>query len=411
VNFRTAYVDDDLLVQDTRAIATRYLRGWFLIDFLSTASTVLNELASSGGAVAMLRNLRILRLVRLMKLMKLMKLGVLLEALDGIAHEMTVIVRLVKIFIGTSAVTHLMACGFYVVGFDEYAKVVTYTILDTSTILTSFDEYAQVVTYTILDTSTILTSFDEYAQGNPSWQVDYIGEDFETLQVLHHTAPCCTILDHAAPCWTMLHHTLCILTHYAQVSTHYLIALYWAFVTVTTVGFGDICPQNNSERMYVLFCTFLGTSVFAYMVGEITTLSARKHSSVDAFANKMDAVEEYMRFHNLPKILRDSVRRHYRKTWHKNIYFNDRTINAELSYDLRRDVALFLKKGVVSKVPFFKDAPDELISLVVCRLVPRTYMLHSNICVAGAIGKEMYILEKGEVHTSNLSSIIFCRSS
>jgi hypothetical protein len=38
-------------------------------------------------------------------------------------------------------------------------------------------------------------------------------------------------------------------------------------------------------------------------------------------------------------------------TRHKNIYFNDQTINLELSYDLRRDVALFLKKGVVSKVP------------------------------------------------------------
>jgi hypothetical protein len=66
----------------------------------------------------------------------------------------------------------------------------------------------------------------------------------------------------------------------------------------------------------VLFCTFLGTSVFAYMVGEITTLSARKHSSVDAFANKMDSVEEFMRFHNLPKVLRESVRSHYRKTWY-----------------------------------------------------------------------------------------------
>jgi hypothetical protein len=122
VNFRMAYIDDDLLVQDRRLIASRYLRGWFLIDFLSTASSVLNELAQSGGAVAMLRNLRILRLVRLMKLMKLMKLGAILEALDGVAHEMAMIVRILKIFIGTTAVTHLMACGFYVVGYDEHMK-------------------------------------------------------------------------------------------------------------------------------------------------------------------------------------------------------------------------------------------------------------------------------------------------
>jgi hypothetical protein len=64
----------------------------------------------------------------------------------------------------------------------------------------------------------------------------------------------------------------------------------------------------------------------------------------------MGSVEEFMRFHHLPKILRDSIRAYYRKTWHKNIYFNDSAINNELSYDLRRDVALFLKKSVVSKV-------------------------------------------------------------
>jgi hypothetical protein len=324
VNFRVAYVDDDLLVQDKESIAWRYLRGWFTIDFISSVSSVLNELASSGGAVSMLRNLRILRLMRLLKLVRLLKLGTLLQSLDGIADEMSVVVRLCKIFIGTSAVTHLIACGFYVVGMDNYQA------------------------------------------GLDCWQTAYIGEAFE------EPSP-------------------------KTVATHYLISLYWAFVTVTTVGFGDILPQNNDERLYVLFCTFIGTSVFAYMVGEITTLSARKHSSVDAFANKMGSVEEFMRFHHLPKMLRDSIRMYYRKTWHKNIYFNDHAINNELSYDLRRDVALFLKKSVVSKVFFFRDAPDELISLLVCQLVPRTYTLKSNIIRAGDIGKEMYILEKGEV--------------
>jgi hypothetical protein len=62
-------------------------------------------------------------------------------------------------------------------------------------------------------------------------------------------------------------------------------------------------------------------------------------------------------------------------------------------------VAIFLKKSVVSKVVFFRDAPDDLISLLVCQLVPRTYMHDSNICKVGDIGKEMFILEKGEVRS------------
>ena len=36
---------------------------------------------------------------------------------------------------------------------------------------------------------------------------------------------------------------------------------YWAFTTLTTVGYGDIVPVNNDERIFTVVMEFVGLTV------------------------------------------------------------------------------------------------------------------------------------------------------
>ena len=52
----------------------------------------------------------------------------------------------------------------------------------------------------------------------------------------------------------------------------YLYSVYWALTTLTTVGYGDITPTNNAERVFSLFALLTGALVFGYMLSSIGDL-------------------------------------------------------------------------------------------------------------------------------------------
>lgn len=49
----------------------------------------------------------------------------------------------------------------------------------------------------------------------------------------------------------------------------YLYAYYWAIITVMTVGYGDIVPQNDYERLFALLTTLFACMVFAYSINTV----------------------------------------------------------------------------------------------------------------------------------------------
>ena len=54
-------------------------------------------------------------------------------------------------------------------------------------------------------------------------------------------------------------------------TTRYVIALYWAIITVTTVGYGDIVPVTDYERAFVIVAALVGVVVFSSFMSSLSS--------------------------------------------------------------------------------------------------------------------------------------------
>lgn len=63
----------------------------------------------------------------------------------------------------------------------------------------------------------------------------------------------------------------------------YLESLYFCFVTLSTVGFGDYLPSSNVSRIFSIFYMILGLGVCASIIAVLTGLVAESHEGVDSY--------------------------------------------------------------------------------------------------------------------------------
>ena len=52
----------------------------------------------------------------------------------------------------------------------------------------------------------------------------------------------------------------------------YLASVYWAVTTMTTVGYGDIAPVTDSERIFTVFAMIVGGGFYGYVVAQATRI-------------------------------------------------------------------------------------------------------------------------------------------
>lgn len=181
----------------------------------------------------------------------------------------------------------------------------------------------------------------------------------------------------------------------------YIASMYWAFTTMTTVGYGDISATTRCERVIAIFGMIVGGFVFSGIIGTMAEVMANTDLSKKSHAHKMESVSAFIRDARLPqKYLKDALA-FFRKQDVKG--YNQQELLEEMPYHLRRKILYHTYSHIIHKVPLFDvdgdgSLDDHVFVTELCtRLKPVTFGGGQLIYQQGEIGRHMYILADGLV--------------
>ncbi len=308
IQFHTGFLVRQELVTDRKAIARRYIKGWFFLDLIATLP--FTWIFSSSRFAALNRIFRFFRLARLFKLFSSSKT---LNRATKLNFINPAFLRLVMLVFWILVAAHLIACGWIFIGGAGHFSADT-----------------------------------EVSNGEI-----------------------------------------------------YLEAFYWTITTLTTIGYGDITPEEPVQYVYVIIIMLTGAAIYGFIIGNIANIIANIDVAKSQFRERVENVDTFLKYRNIPSELQKRIHDYYDYLWESRRGYEESNLLQDLPQSLKTQVSLFLNQDIIEKVPIFKDASREFIRDVILNLKPVIYTPQDAIVTFGEIGYEMYFISRGEVDVTN----------
>ena len=297
LNFFTITVVRGEQISDPRRVAKMYLKSWFVIDLVSSLPLSLMRDIGYKQSGMLSRMAKLLKISRILKVFRLLRMSKFFEQhadeieMMLITSSFTSWMHLMSLFGLMMYICHVMACLWagiaraaasgWAHGDDAHAEPYTWAYL-----------YAD--------------GGDDDAARTRAVLERWLSQDFRGETEI--------------------------------VSSAYLACFYWAMTTITTVGYGDICPESDAERLYAIAAMVLGGGFYGYLVGNITAIVTSVDAAQRARAGKMEDLHAYMNVRNFPDELRTEVHRYFRRFFDEKSALDESAVLNDLSVQLRTKV-------------------------------------------------------------------------
>ena len=178
----------------------------------------------------------------------------------------------------------------------------------------------------------------------------------------------------------------------------YVRTLYWAIITMVTVGLGDITPENTSyaETVYCILTIYTGMIMSTYIIGNLTDLVANLDAAEDDFYRKLENVDKYMTYRKLSHNLRHRIKSYYKYLWKSLKGVDEQQFLNDLTVNLRLEVVGLRTKDLVEQIGFLRNQGEPLIHAI-CGSLEQIILSPGDVLVqAGTKLDGAYFLSRGE---------------
>lgn len=308
-------------VRNRKRIANLYLKSWFVIDLLSILpyDDVTDILAAGGNSgFQQLKVMRMLRVLRLFKLARILKASRLAKRWENRIGLSTSQLHLIRFSFLIAVSCHWMACAWGFFGMLDAGNLVCRPKM-------AADD-PELVDYPerLYFFRSLGDPYNNDDWSGQSWVVRWAGGRAANSP----TDPCDPI-------------------------TIYTVSMYWAVMTITSVGYGDIVPVTYAEYIICSISMIVSSVVWAYIIGSAGAMLTNLDPETSEFNTRLDDFNSMALDQDLPNNLRYRGREYLRESRFHEHLLRNRAAAQNLSNELRATVARQVAASFLDQIWFF----------------------------------------------------------
>uniref|UniRef100_A0A8C8SIL9 Voltage-gated inwardly rectifying potassium channel KCNH2 n=1 Tax=Pelusios castaneus TaxID=367368 RepID=A0A8C8SIL9_9SAUR len=182
-----------------------------------------------------------------------------------------------------------------------------------------------------------------------------------------------------------------------SIKDKYVTALYFTFSSLTSVGFGNVSPNTNSEKIFSICVMLIGSLMYASIFGNVSAIIQRLYSGTARYHTQMLRVREFIRFHQIPNPLRQRLEEYFQHAWS---YTNGIDMNAVLKgfpECLQADICLHLNRSLLQSCRPFQGASKGCLRALAMKLKTTHAPPGDTLVHAGDVLTALYFVSRGSI--------------
>ncbi|XP_062824443.1 potassium voltage-gated channel subfamily H member 7 isoform X10 [Anolis carolinensis] len=194
------------------------------------------------------------------------------------------------------------------------------------------------------------------------------------------------------------HYNVSDLSSGPSIKDKYVTALYFTFSSLTSVGFGNVSPNTNSEKIFSICVMLIGSLMYASIFGNVSAIIQRLYSGTARYHMQMLRVKEFIRFHQIPNPLRQRLEEYFQHAW---TYTNGIDMNMEVLKGfpecLQADICLHLNQTLLQNCKAFQGASKGCLRALAMKFKTTHAPPGDTLVHSGDVLTALYFLSRGSI--------------
>nr|XP_012218336.1 PREDICTED: potassium voltage-gated channel subfamily H member 2 isoform X9 [Linepithema humile] len=182
-----------------------------------------------------------------------------------------------------------------------------------------------------------------------------------------------------------------------SIKSRYITALYFTFSSLTSVGFGNVAPNTDAEKIFTIIVMLIGSLMYASIFGNVSAIIQRLYSGTARYHTQMLRVREFIRFHQIPNPLRQRLEEYFQHAW---TYTNGIDMNSVLKgfpECLQADICLHLNRNLLNNCRAFEGASPGCLRALSLKFKTTHAPPGDTLVHRGDVLTSLYFISRGSI--------------